>query len=59
MNQETMEKLAEAVDVALNTQQELTLRSQPETNRILIKSLGQILTTLKTQLETLNADTPK
>jgi len=54
-----MEQFEEAVDVALNTQQELTLRSQPESNRILIKSLGQILTTLKNQLETLNADTPK
>ncbi len=59
MNQETMEQLEEAVNVALNTQQELTLRSQPESNRILIKSLGQILTTLKNLLETLNADTPK
>ena len=59
MKQKTMVQLEEAVDVALNTQQELTLRSQPESNRILIKSLGQILTTLKTQLETLNADTPK
>lgn len=59
MNQETMEQFEEAVDVALNTQQELTLRSQPESNRILIKSLGQILTTLKNLLETLNADTPK
>jgi|TARA_R100000482_G_C5100353_1_gene135318 hypothetical protein len=59
MNQKTMEQFEEAVNVALNTQQELTLRSQPESNRILIKSLGQILTTLKNQLETLNADTPK
>jgi hypothetical protein len=59
MNQKTMEQFEEAVDVALNTQQELTLRSQPESNRILIKSLGQILTTLKNQLKTLNADTPK
>ena len=54
-----MEQFEEALDVALNTQKELTLRSQPESNRILIKSLGQILTTLKSQLNIINGDTPK
>jgi len=52
-----MEQFKEALEVAVNTQKELTLRSQPEGNRILIKSLGQILTTLQTKLEIIDADT--
>jgi len=49
-----MPEIKEALEVALNTQQELTLREQPESNRILIKSLGQILTTLRDKLETID-----
>jgi hypothetical protein len=57
MTKNTMEQFKEALEVAVNTQKELTLRSQPEGNRILIKSLGQILTTLQTKLEIIDADT--
>ncbi len=49
-----MPEIKEALEVALNTQKELTLREQPESNRILIKSLGQILNTLKDKLETID-----
>jgi hypothetical protein len=57
MTKNTMEQFKEALEVAVNTQKELTLRSQPEGNRILIKSLGQILTTLQTKLKIIDADT--
>lgn len=53
-----MTQFKEALEVAINTQQELTLRSQPESNRILIKSLGQILNTLKENLKQLDGNTP-
>ena len=52
-----MEKFKEALEVAVNTQQELSLRSQPESNRVLIKSLGQILTTLQNQLQIIDGET--
>jgi hypothetical protein len=57
MTKNTMEQFKEALEVAVNTQQELSLRSQPESNRVLIKSLGQILTTLQNQLQIIDADT--
>jgi hypothetical protein len=58
MKEQTMTQFKEALEVAINTQQELTLRSQPESNRILIKSLGQILNTLKENLKQLDGNTP-
>tara|TARA_Y100000361_G_C11140480_1_gene334748 strand:- start:146 stop:322 length:177 start_codon:yes stop_codon:yes gene_type:complete len=58
MKEQTMTQFKEALEVAINTQQELTLRSQPEANRILIKSLGQILNTLKENLKQLDGNTP-
>jgi hypothetical protein len=54
MKDNIMPEIKEALEVALNTQKELTLREQPESNRILIKSLGQILTTLRDKLETID-----
>tara|TARA_R100001163_G_scaffold8430_1_gene8330 strand:+ start:545 stop:751 length:207 start_codon:yes stop_codon:yes gene_type:complete len=59
MNKDIMEQFEEALDLAINTQQELTIREQPQSNRILIKALGQILTTLKTKLELIDGSTPK
>ena len=52
-----MEQFKEALEVAVNTQAELTLREQPESNRVLIKSLGQILHTLQDKLELIDAST--
>jgi hypothetical protein len=57
MKDKTMTEIKEALQLAVNTQQELTLREQPESNRILIKALGQILHSLQNKLETFNADT--
>lgn len=52
-----MTQLQEAIEVAVNTQKELTLREQPESNRVLIKALGQILTSVQSHLRTIDADT--
>jgi hypothetical protein len=52
-----MTQLKEAIEVAVNTQKELTLREQPESNRVLIKALGQILTSVQSHLRTIDADT--
>lgn len=52
-----MEQFEEALEVAVNTQKELSLREQPESNKILIKSLGQILTTLQSHLKIIDAET--
>jgi hypothetical protein len=52
-----MPEIKEALEVAINTQKELTLRSQPESNRVLIKALGQILNTLQTKIESLDGTT--
>ena len=52
-----MTQIQEAIEVAVNTQKELTLREQPEANRVLIKALGQILTSVQSQLKTIDADT--
>ena len=47
----------EAIEVAVNTQKELSLRSQPESNRILIKSLGQILSAIQSKLARIDGNT--
>lgn len=48
---DTMPEIKEALQIAINTQEELTLREQPESNRVLIKALGQILNALKNKIE--------
>jgi hypothetical protein len=52
-----MTEIKEAIEVAVNTQKELSLRSQPESNRVLIKALGQILSALQSKVATIDGDT--
>ena len=46
-----MPEIKEALQIAINTQEELTLREQTESNIILIKALGQILNSLKNKID--------
>ena len=53
-----MTEIKEAIEVATNTQQQLSQRSLPESDKILIKFLGQVLTSLQTKVAELdNAST--
>ena len=52
-----MEQIKEALEVAVDTQKEINLRTENESNQILIKSLGQILHTLQNQIKSLDANT--
>jgi len=53
-----MTEIKEAIEVATNTQQQLSQRGLPESDKILIKFLGQVLTSLQTKVAELdNAST--
>ncbi len=53
-----MTEIKEAIEVATNTQQKLSQRGLPESDKILIKFLGQVLTSLQTKVAELdNAST--
>lgn len=53
-----MKEIKEAIEVASDTQSKLSLRSLPESDRILIRFLGQVLTSLQTKVAELdNAST--
>ena len=52
-----MTQLKEATQIAVNTANELTLREQPNSNRILIKGLQQILKNILERLSEIESNT--
>ena len=57
MKETEMTQLKEATQIAVNTANELTLREQPNSNRILIKGLQQILKNILERLSEIESNT--
>ena len=54
-----MTEFKEATDVAISTFNNIEFKGKEEADRILFKSLGQILHTLKEKLKLIDGDTPQ